>query len=421
MNTEFEQFAKAYQDELGKAHIAVTLSEARVAAKPIFEKLQGDYNYTLLQNMMFKLKDLVSNAERARQRFFALGTDSAAAMKQKAQVQQKALYVEQEKKTKQLVKEYVEKTVKEEITKLSVATRSTAIPAIVVTGRADNKRSKTILISSAAAQNRREHMEDTMIVNYALTLSGEKDRYNFFAIFDGHAGQKAAGFLQKNFVPRLQKVVANASMAENNSSLDVFLPTMLKHTLKQLIEEWDFTEFDDGSGSTAIMMLIDRKHGFACFLNLGDSKAVLYDSKSAAVLHQTQDHDLDRKTAVDAVLKRKHLLTGVACRVTKAPGDVPRINDNIAMFASFGDNTQSTAGCMSRDPDCYTFNIKEKPTIAVLGSDGLWDEFSVKEVGRMAVNSKLNAAQMVERGIKKGKIGDNITVILVDICPQIYL
>ena len=417
MNTDFQKFAKAYQDELGKAHIAVTLSEARVAAKPIFEKLQGDYNYTMLQNMMCKLKDLVSNAERARQRFFALGTDSAAAMKQKAQVQQKALYVEQEKKTKQLVKEYVEKTVKEEITKLSVA----AIPAIVVTGRADNKRSKTILISSAAEKNRRTYMEDRLIIDNALTLSGEKDRYNFFAIFDGHAGDAAAKFLEKNFVAQLQKVVANSSTAEKIASPDVFLPTMLKHTLKALIEEWDFTEFDDGSGSTAVIMLIDRKHGFACFFNLGDSKAVLYDSKSAAVLHQTQDHDLDRKTEVDAVLKRKHLVTGLACRVTKTKNDVPRVNDNIGMSRSFGDNSQSTAGCMSREADCYAFSIKEKPTIAVLGSDGLFDDFNVEEVSSMVINEKLNAQQIVSRVVKKGMVGDNVSVIIVDICPQMYL
>lgn len=459
---EFEHLVKQYQDQMGKAGIAITTKEARLAVRPIFDTLQKDKNVNLLSLMMQKLKQLTLNSEITTQKFISMldelgdyANSNAAAKdfefqtlqrKHQDQLKQKAQYIEQQNKTQQILDEYIQKAIQDAIVKLQSPNVSS--PLIAHTKQKQKAevivppvqpplapKRKTIIVSGAAERNQRQHMEDTMIIDEALTFTNnEPARYNFFAIFDGHAGDRAAKYLAKQFVPKMKQIAGAVVVATTDKKIhpdkhaDTFLGSVLQQTMSTLIENWDKNingAKSDTSGSTATMLLIDRKTGFATFLNLGDSRSVLYQNDkdktlkpNQLVLHQTIDHDLDSKQEVALVKKRRHLITGEFCRVTKTPNDVPRVNDNIAMSRSFGDNGETTIGCMGREVDLHTFNIKNQPTIAVLASDGLWDEYDIAEVGKMVAHDRMDASRIVQRVVKHGKVGDNCTVIVVDICPQ---
>jgi serine/threonine protein phosphatase PrpC len=533
MSEDFEHFVRRYQDELGKAHIALTLQEARVKSKPIYEQLQKDQNFVLLRSMMTKLKQLALNAEHASQRFMALlqeanklttndvPKENLAALKEKQhdQIKQKSVYIDQQTKTKQMIVEFVEKAVQEHIQQLKssssslnktatllkkfpaseytikptgedeyfvistcglacdnsgayynskgVLLRSNPAPQIranatsIVDDSKESKKSETkklvpkpisaikpvekksslstsiskpaatttatskkegILTSSATSQNRRDHQEDRFVIDKQVTFSErEKGRYVFCAVFDGHAGKAAAEFLTTRYVGKMQEIALYAATVEEihpDRHAEMFLPTVLQQAMSDLVEEWD-TQQEDPSGSTATMLLIDRKTGFASFLNLGDSRSVLYDSTNGEVMYSTKDHELENEEEAKSVTARTNSFTGEACTISRSPRDVARVCGILAMPRAFGDNGEQTVGCVGREPDCYTFNIRAKPTIAVLASDGLWDDFTKIQVGKMVAKEHFSATEILARVLNKPKgSGDNCTIVVVEICPK---
>jgi serine/threonine protein phosphatase PrpC len=56
---------------------------------------------------------------------------------------------------------------------------------------------------------------------------------------------------------------------------------------------------------------------------------------------------------------------------------------------------------------------KHSNIIAVLASDGLFDDVSNTQLGKMVVQELLSAENIVQRVVTRGKSQDNITVIVV--------
>jgi len=392
---KWAEFWELYQQSVPKNSGS---SSDEICAKQLFDR---DGKVTLLLSMLAKCRQLCENSNAALQRIGKLRTTSAQITEYHLQRQQKwsDTYKHQEQQTLNLLKAYL---IIKAPTCGSLPTTNSATAAV------QPKRSVILRVTSAQEQNKRSHQEDRYVVEPNLSLFNEKDRYALFAVLDGHAGSAAADFLKSHITPTITKLAKKMGKA-------VGLEGLLEAMLSQLVEEWDFGDLyhADPSGSTITLMLVDKEASTATFLNLGDSRTILCaGEKKQAIVYSTKDHDLDDPEERARVEKRVNTWTGISCRVTQTKNDALRVCDSIAMSRAFGDNTARTSGCMSREADLHTEPVS-KNMVAVLGSDGLYDEFTSAEIESFVISEKSDASDLVRKAVAHKKVQDNCTAIVI--------
>lgn len=243
----------------------------------------------------------------------------------------------------------------------------------------------------ATAQNKRPYQEDRFDQRRIIAIrTGD-----FFAIYDGHGGDKASSFLQKNLATYFTE-----SILRNQSIQEAFGRAFFRADIHAL------HQFDDGS--TVIAAFIDEKN----ILHLawvGDSRAVL--EKNGTVGFATQDHKPDSKDEL--------------ARIKKAGGSIQkhgvwRIN-GLAISRSIGDRRlkEMGEGQIIAKPEYATIQLDADNHFLILASDGLWDVISNQAAidfikNKLITTSDLNtiATDLQNEAIKQGS-EDNITIYVV--------
>lgn len=228
--------------------------------------------------------------------------------------------------------------------------------------------------------------------------SGEADDDDpvaFFAVFDGHGGDKIAIYSGDN----LYKIVANDkdfkignySTALKNSFLNADVEILKTDGLK-----------NDQSGCTATTILIN-KNKIIC-ANSGDSRTVLSVNGNAKPL--SYDH--------------KPTNPGEHQRICAAGGfvDFGRVNGNLALSRAIGDfdfkkrqDRPVEEQMVTALPDIIEHEITPDDEFVILACDGIWDCLSSQQ-----------AVEVVRRGIVDGKNLTEISEGMIDIClaPTAY-
>lgn len=134
-------------------------------------------------------------------------------------------------------------------------------------------------------QGWRKEMEDKHHIS--LNLPGFLQTWSCASIFDGHGGAKAVKYASKNLQGKLlkrinQNVVINAGVPAHEEVRERVIQAHL--ALDKSMRKGK--RVDDGSGTTAVTVLISPTHFY--FSNLGDSRAVL--SRGGKVQFATKDH-----------------------------------------------------------------------------------------------------------------------------------
>uniref|UniRef100_A0A914S5U9 protein-serine/threonine phosphatase n=1 Tax=Parascaris equorum TaxID=6256 RepID=A0A914S5U9_PAREQ len=316
-------------------------------------------------------------------------------------------------------------------------------------------------------QGWRIDMEDAHVVKIPMSDEPPFSEWSFFAVFDGHAGTKAAQHSAENilktllataqfrkvcavlfpdfFIGLVNEVLALEKMSEKPAIMDEETRKLLAEGIKcgflnldaKMLERNEQGEDNERSGTTAICAIVTPTHIFLANLGSSDSRAVL--SRRDQVAFGTEDH--------------KPFVPKERDRIVNAGGSVmiQRVNGSLAVSRALGDfeykavpGLNVTQQLVSPEPDVYT--IPRNPEVdefLLLACDGIYDVMDNAELcdfvqSRLRITDDLSNVANQVRGnhllliaffsglkildacLSKGS-RDNMTVILVcfDAAPKV--
>ncbi|XP_068601409.1 protein phosphatase, Mg2+/Mn2+ dependent, 1Na (putative) [Brachionichthys hirsutus] len=239
-------------------------------------------------------------------------------------------------------------------------------------------------------------------------LGGELSGWEYFAVFDGHAGTTVAQFCSRHL---LDHILATGTVKANED------PDQVKEGIRQgfldidshmhkLAHQGDW----DRSGSTAAAVLISPRYIY--FINCGDSRTLL--GRNNQVVFYTEDHKPFNPREKE--------------RIQNAGGSVTlqRVNGSLAVSRALGDFDfkevdwrPQTEQLVSPEPEVYEMERTPEDEFLILACDGVWDAIG-NEALRAFVRSRLQVCndlrdictQVIDLCLYKGSL-DNISVIII--------
>ncbi|KAL9234266.1 hypothetical protein vseg_009154 [Gypsophila vaccaria] len=232
-------------------------------------------------------------------------------------------------------------------------------------------------------------MEDYHVAKFQQIQEHE---LGFFAIYDGHLGDAVPMYLQKHLFNNILKedefwVNPERAISKAYQKTDEEILSMSS----------DFAR----GGSTAVTAILfnGRKLWVA---NLGDSRAVISRNGQAIMMSVDHEPTTDRASIEDK-----------GGFISNLPGDVPRVNGQLAVSRAFGD--KSLKSHLRSDPDVRDIFIDANVDILILASDGLWKVMSNQEavdIARRTRDPQKAAKQLAEQAVKRLS-RDDISIIVV--------
>lgn len=221
------------------------------------------------------------------------------------------------------------------------------------------------------------------------------DKVAFFAVYDGHGGEKIAIFTGDNLYKIVKKQEQYAAKNYGQALKDAFLAADVE------ILEDDVLK-NDQSGCTATTVIITDKKIICA--NAGDSRTVM--SVNGAVKPLSFDHKPNNE--------------GEHARICAAGGfvDIGRVNGNLALSRAIGDfDFKKSADLPPEEqivtafPDVIEHELTDDDEFVVLACDGIWDCLTSQQV-----------VEIVRRGINERLSLTKIAEALIDIClaPNSY-
>ncbi|XP_027331757.1 probable protein phosphatase 2C 10 isoform X1 [Abrus precatorius] len=232
-------------------------------------------------------------------------------------------------------------------------------------------------------------MEDYHVAKFKQIQEKE---LGLFAIYDGHLGDRVPAYLQKHLISNILKEEEfwdnpAASISKAYLSTD---QEILSHS------------FDLGhGGSTAVTAILINGQRL-WIANVGDSRAVV--SRKGQAVQMTTEHEPNRE---------RGSIENKGGFVSYVPGDVPRVNGQLAVSRAFGD--KSLKSHLRSDPDVQSTDVDVDIDILILASDGLWKVMPNQEAVDIArrIRDPLKAAKQLTAEALKRDSKDDISCVVV--------
>lgn len=257
-------------------------------------------------------------------------------------------------------------------------------------GRGKSKMWKNITHGFHCVKGKSSHPMEDYVVSEFKKLEGHE--LGLFAIFDGHLGHDVAKYLQTNLFDNILKEKDFWTDTEN-AIRNAYRSTdavILQQSLKL-----------GKGGSTAVTgILIDGKK--LVVANVGDSRAVM--SKNGVAHQLSVDHEPS---------KEKKEIESRGGFVSNIPGDVPRVDGQLAVARAFGDKSLKLH--LSSEPDITHQTIDDHTEFILFASDGIWKVLSNQEAVDAIKSIKdphAAAKHLIEEAISR-KSKDDISCIVV--------
>jgi len=235
----------------------------------------------------------------------------------------------------------------------------------------------------------RHDMEDYHVAEYRHLKDHD---LGLFAIFDGHLGHGVPSYLQSNLFDNILNEPEFWT-----DPVDAIKKAYNRTDGKILAKAADLGP----GGSTAVTaILVDGNKLFVA--NIGDSRAVLCQNGNAIQLTVDHEPSMERQT-----IEKKGGF------VTVLPGDVPRVNGQLAVARAFGD--RSLKQHLSSEPDVINTGIDATIEFLILASDGLWKVMKNQEavdLVRKIKDPQVAAKCLTENAVLR-KSKDDISCIVV--------
>ncbi|KAL8223892.1 hypothetical protein R6Q57_019367 [Mikania cordata] len=213
-----------------------------------------------------------------------------------------------------------------------------------------------------------------------------------FAIYDGHSGHSVPAYLQKHLFHNILKEAEfwtnpNKSISKAYERTD---QAILSHN----------SDLGRGGSTAVTAILINGRKLWVA--NVGDSRAVL--SKRGQAIQMSTDHEPSKER------------TSIEHRggfVSNMPGDVARVNGQLAVSRAFGD--QNLKIHLRSDPDIKSTNIDANTEILILASDGVWKVMTNQEAVNIAIKIRdpQKAAKQLAFEALNRESKDDISCIVV--------
>ncbi|XP_010272381.1 PREDICTED: probable protein phosphatase 2C 58 [Nelumbo nucifera] len=232
-------------------------------------------------------------------------------------------------------------------------------------------------------------MEDYVVAEYKKVHDNE---LGLFAIFDGHSGHNVPNYLRSHLFDNILEE------PDFWTETETAIKNAYSKTDSVILER----SGDLGrGGSTAVTaILINGKK--LVVANIGDSRAVI--CKNGVAKQLSVDHEPSRERKI--IERRGGFVTNI-------PGDVPRVDGQLAVARAFGD--KSLKGHLSSEPDVVTEIIEDDTEFAIFASDGLWKVMSNQEAVdaiEQTKDAQLAAKRLTEEALSR-KSKDDISCIVV--------
>lgn len=232
-------------------------------------------------------------------------------------------------------------------------------------------------------------MEDYHVAKFVQIKDNE---LGLFAIYDGHLGDRVPAYLQKHLFTNI--------LREEEFWED---PTLSISKAYESTDQEILSQSSDlgRGGSTAVTAILINGRSL-WIANVGDSRAVL--SRKGQAEQMTTDHEPN--TERGSIENRGGF-------VSNLPGDVPRVNGQLAVSRAFGD--KSLKSHLRSDPDVQNTDIDVDTEILILASDGLWKVMTNQDavdIARRTRDPQKAAKQLTAEALKRDS-KDDISCVVV--------
>ncbi|CAF1261995.1 unnamed protein product [Rotaria sordida] len=228
--------------------------------------------------------------------------------------------------------------------------------------------------------------------------------WSYYAIFDGHNGVQTA----KNAADLLDNYLIQMFKRTETKMNDDQFDEIIKKTFIQLDKHLSHL-VRDHSGSVCIASLIGPKNIF--LINVGDSRAIII-SKDGQVLASTKDHK-------PTVKKEQERIRKAGGHLTQSPGDVLRVENQLAMTRVLGDYSLDK-NIIPAVPDIIQYVRDSSAAYLILACDGIWDVMDNEQVAKFVSERIPNTAldniisQLFDQCLQK-ESSDNMTAYIVQL------
>ncbi|OVA14214.1 Protein phosphatase 2C (PP2C)-like domain [Macleaya cordata] len=232
-------------------------------------------------------------------------------------------------------------------------------------------------------------MEDYHVAKFVQIRGHE---LGLFAIYDGHLGDTVPAYLQKHLFSNILK--EEEFWTDPSRSI-----TKAYEKTDQAILSHNPDLGRGGSTAVTAILINGRKLWIA---NVGDSRGVL--SRRGQARQMTTDHEPN--TERGSIENRGGF-------VSNMPGDVPRVNGQLAVSRAFGD--KSLKSHLSSDPDIQYADIDSDTDVLILASDGLWKVMGNQEavdIARKIKDPQRAAKQLTAEALNRDS-KDDISCVVV--------
>jgi len=269
-------------------------------------------------------------------------------------------------------------------------------------------------LGSSQMQGWRVNMEDTHLAKFNIAPD-----VHLFAVFDGHAGDEVAKFVEKHFESSLTNNNSFKQQDYGKALYETFL--LMDELLKSPEGQKEIAQYQQNptgpsiAGCTACVVLLVKDKIYVA--NAGDSRCVIATRRG--VFELTKDHKPS-----DPLEQQ---------RIEKAGGLVldGRVNGNLNLTRALGDldfkgndKLQRHEQLIIANPDIRVWNHSQEDEFLVLGCDGIWDNIEPHEVCQF-ISKELNKGRTPKQASEnlldfliglEGKVGsgmDNMTCIVL--------
>ncbi|KAL5565266.1 hypothetical protein UlMin_028430 [Ulmus minor] len=257
-------------------------------------------------------------------------------------------------------------------------------------GKGKSKMAKQVTHGFHLVKGKSNHaMEDYVAAQFKQVDDNE---LGLFAIFDGHLSHVIPDYLRTHLFENILK--------EPDFWVDTeeAVRRAYRMTDETILEK--ALEFGKG-GSTAVTAILINCNKLVV-ANVGDSRAVICKDGKAKQLSIDHEASTERK-----------IIEGRGGFVSNFPGDVPRVDGQLAVARAFGD--KSLKMHLSSDPYVTMELIDDDAEFLILASDGLWKVMTNEEAVncvRHIKDARAAAKQLTEEALNR-KSSDDISCIVV--------
>ncbi|GLT86858.1 hypothetical protein SLE2022_049720 [Rubroshorea leprosula] len=257
-------------------------------------------------------------------------------------------------------------------------------------GKGKGKMSRNITHGFHWVKGKSSHpMEDYLVSEFKQLNDNE---LGLFAIFDGHLGHDVAKYLQTNLFDNILK--EKDFLTETEDAIRRAYCSTDAEILDQTVRL-------GRGGSTAVTAILINGQKLVV-ANVGDSRAVI--CKNGVARQLSVDHEPS---------KEKPMIERRGGFVSNLPGDVPRVDGQLAVARAFGDKSLKLH--LSSEPDVITEIIGDDVEFLILASDGIWKVMSNQEAVdtiKHVKDAQAAAKRLIEEALSR-KSKDDISCIVV--------